>query len=84
MAYFLLMITLSFWNFSELKFYLDSTIIIIQKTWPITISVVSLNTFLNNVGRLEPFNTVAWILIEIKLLSLDPFRKMFKRQKNTI
>jgi len=45
------------------------------------ISVVSLNTFLNNLGRLEPFSAVAWILIEIKLLSLDPFRKMFKCQK---
>ena len=37
--------------------------------------------FLNNFGRLEPFSTVAWLLIEIKLWSLDPFRKMFKHQK---
>jgi len=46
-----------------------------------TTAVVSLNTFLNNFGRLVPFSAVAWILIEIKLWSLDPFRKMFKRQK---
>jgi len=38
----------------------------------------------NNFGRLAPFSTVAWLLIEIKQWSLDPFRKMFKRQKNTI
>ena len=61
---------------SELKIYLDNTVIII------TISVVSFNTFLNHFCHLEPFNAVASILIEIKLLSLDPFRKMFIIKKH--
>ena len=43
---------------------------------------MSLNTFVNNFGRLAPFSTVAWLPIEIKQWSLDPFRKMFKRQKH--
>ena len=81
MAYFLLMITLSFRNLIGIEILPWQYNYNCTKRWVITISVVSLNTFVNNFGRLAPFSTVAWLLIEIKQWSLDPFRKMFKRQK---
>ena len=44
--------------------------------------MVSLITFLNHFCRLEPFSALDWILIEIKPLSLEFSRNMFKRQNN--
>jgi len=45
---------------------------------------LSLNPFLNqSVRRLDPFSTGAYIHMKMIPGSLDPFRKMFKRQKTS-
>jgi len=56
--------------------------VLILTTTTVILARMLLSAFMNNqTRRLDPFCTVAWILLEMNLFHLEPSRKMIKCQK---